>query len=239
MGHFDFRPPLYFTRLSWPCNCTILQYILHESFKQMIWMGWDIYTISIKLEILVFYSQKFFNFRFETLQNKIWNTFTSLSGTRRPLCYPRLWNQPTEHVVALWKLPQAVFSTLAVLPWYQLIPWLTISPTLPYSSLQSTCLLKNGNGPWRNAPSTMKKLTFPILVVPHFGISGQGLIPAFIGRPLSDTERQILSLPARYGGVGIPNPIKTSDRRIWGFQLCHWRPCNVDSQPASRPFSPW
>ena len=139
-----------------------------------------------------FFNQKFFNFRFETLQNKIWNTFTSLSGTRRPLCYPRLWNQPTEHIVALWKLPQAVvFSTLAVLPWYQLIPWLMIPPTLPYSSLQSTCFLKKWWWSMKKCTIYYEKRAFPFWYQ-IWAFSGQGLIPALIGRHLSDIERQIL-----------------------------------------------
>ena len=55
-------------------------------------------------------------------------------------------------------------------------------------------------------------------MVPHLGIFRTGaypspeLIPALIGRHLSDIERQILSLPVRYGGVGFANPTKTSDR---------------------------
>ena len=36
-------------------------------------------------------------------------------------------------------------------------------------------------------------------------------IPAVIGRKVSDLERRILSLPVRYGGLGIPNPIATSE----------------------------
>ena len=56
--------------------------------------------------------------------------------------------------------------------------------------------------------------------ISNFGISGQGLIPALIGRHLSDTERQILSLPIRYGGVGIANPTKTSDREYEASKNC-------------------
>ena len=37
-------------------------------------------------------------------------------------------------------------------------------------------------------------------------------IPALLGRQVSDTERRILALPYRYGGMGILNPIDTADR---------------------------
>ena len=38
------------------------------------------------------------------------------------------------------------------------------------------------------------------------------LIPALVGRQVSDIERQILSLPVRYGGLGIADPTETADR---------------------------
>ena len=37
-------------------------------------------------------------------------------------------------------------------------------------------------------------------------------IPAIIGRDISDIERKIVSLPVRYGGLGIPNPVETCER---------------------------
>ena len=37
-------------------------------------------------------------------------------------------------------------------------------------------------------------------------------IPALIGRQVSDTERKMLSLPVRFGGLGIANPSETADR---------------------------
>ena len=37
-------------------------------------------------------------------------------------------------------------------------------------------------------------------------------IPSIIGRNISDTEREIVSLPVRYGGLGIPNPVETCER---------------------------
>ena len=38
------------------------------------------------------------------------------------------------------------------------------------------------------------------------------LIPSIIGRNVSDTERGIISLPVRYGGLGIANPVETCHR---------------------------
>ena len=38
------------------------------------------------------------------------------------------------------------------------------------------------------------------------------LIPAICGRKVTDIERRMLSLPYRYGGLGIRNPVKTADR---------------------------
>ena len=37
------------------------------------------------------------------------------------------------------------------------------------------------------------------------------LIPALIGRQVSTTERRLLALPTRYGGLGIQNPTQTAD----------------------------
>ena len=38
------------------------------------------------------------------------------------------------------------------------------------------------------------------------------LIPSILGRAVNDVEREILSLPVRYGGLGIANPVENSDR---------------------------
>ena len=38
------------------------------------------------------------------------------------------------------------------------------------------------------------------------------LIPALIGRKVSDTERRILAMPVRYGGMGINNPTNASQQ---------------------------
>ena len=44
------------------------------------------------------------------------------------------------------------------------------------------------------------------------------LIPNLVGRPVSDRERSMLSLPYRYGGLGIQNPVKTADRE-YNFRI--------------------
>ncbi len=37
------------------------------------------------------------------------------------------------------------------------------------------------------------------------------LIPAVVGRKVSDLERRILALPVRYGGIGLLNPVETAE----------------------------
>ena len=37
------------------------------------------------------------------------------------------------------------------------------------------------------------------------------LIPAIVGRSVSDIERRLLALPVRFGGIGIQNPVDTAD----------------------------
>ena len=37
------------------------------------------------------------------------------------------------------------------------------------------------------------------------------LLPAIVGRKVSDIERKILGLPVRFGGIGILNPVETAD----------------------------
>ena len=37
------------------------------------------------------------------------------------------------------------------------------------------------------------------------------LIPAIVGREISESERKILSLPFRYGGLGILDPTETAE----------------------------
>ena len=37
------------------------------------------------------------------------------------------------------------------------------------------------------------------------------LIPALVGRSVSDIERRILALPVRLGGIGLSNPVLSAD----------------------------
>ena len=50
------------------------------------------------------------------------------------------------------------------------------------------------------------------LFVPLENVVRNRFIPAVVGRDISDLERQIFSLPVRYGGLGIADPSATSDR---------------------------
>ena len=40
------------------------------------------------------------------------------------------------------------------------------------------------------------------------------LIPALVGRDISDLDRRILALPLRHGGLGIQNPVLSSDHEF-------------------------
>jgi hypothetical protein len=42
----------------------------------------------------------------------------------------------------------------------------------------------------------------------------QKFLPALLGREINDLERELFSLPARYGGLGIANPCIQSDRQF-------------------------
>ena len=43
----------------------------------------------------------------------------------------------------------------------------------------------------------------------------QVLLPAIVGRAISDSERNIIALPMRYGGLGIQNPVEIADREYF------------------------
>ena len=49
------------------------------------------------------------------------------------------------------------------------------------------------------------------LFIPLEEVIREKLIPAIVGRKVSDIERRILALPIRHGGMGIANPTKTSE----------------------------
>ena len=48
--------------------------------------------------------------------------------------------------------------------------------------------------------------------IPLENVIREKLIPALIGRQVSDDERKLISLPYRYGGLGIQNPVEMADR---------------------------
>ena len=47
--------------------------------------------------------------------------------------------------------------------------------------------------------------------IPLEEVIREKLIPAIIGRKVSDIERRILALPVRLGGIGIQNPVQTAE----------------------------
>ena len=49
------------------------------------------------------------------------------------------------------------------------------------------------------------------LFQPLENIICEKFIPAVVGRKVSDIERRILALPVRFGGIGLLNPVETSD----------------------------
>ena len=49
------------------------------------------------------------------------------------------------------------------------------------------------------------------LFQPFEDVLRERLIPAIVGRKVSDLERRILALPVRFGGLGILNPVDTAD----------------------------
>ena len=48
------------------------------------------------------------------------------------------------------------------------------------------------------------------IFIPLEGVIREKLIPALVGRRVSDVERRILALPVRFGGMGIRDPTKAS-----------------------------
>jgi len=48
------------------------------------------------------------------------------------------------------------------------------------------------------------------LFEPHEKAIREKLIPALVGREVSDAERQILALPLRHGGLGLTDPPETA-----------------------------
>ena len=57
------------------------------------------------------------------------------------------------------------------------------------------------------------------LFVPLEKCLREEFIPAVIGRKVSDLERKVLSLPVRFGGLGIANPVTTCEREYNASKL--------------------
>ena len=63
---------------------------------------------------------------------------------------------------------------------------------------------------WTYIQRTIPKIKH--LFIPLEDCIRNSLIPSLIGRQVSDIERKILSLPVRFGGLGIADPSETADR---------------------------
>lgn len=63
---------------------------------------------------------------------------------------------------------------------------------------------------WKFVQRTIPEISH--LFEPLESVIRSELIPALCGREISDLERRIFSLPYRYGGLGILNPITTAER---------------------------
>ena len=72
-----------------------------------------------------------------------------------------------------------------------------------------------------------------------------GLLKTLLRRDVSDCERELISLPARFGGLGIFNPTESSNiayqnssasLSLWWILSCNRR--GISNLPKSRPLSP-
>ncbi len=78
-------------------------------------------------------------------------------------------------------------------------------PQLAYA-----CYTKGLSHRWTYVMRTIPDIQH--LLVPLEAAIANILIPAIIGRAISDTEREIMELPVRYGGMGMPSPVKIAAR---------------------------
>ena len=78
-------------------------------------------------------------------------------------------------------------------------------PQLAYAAFTKALCMR-----WSYVQRTIKNISH--LFVPLEAAIRNTLIPAIIGREISDIDRRILGLPLRYGGMGILNPVETADR---------------------------
>ena len=86
----------------------------------------------------------------------------------------------------------------------QLSEFAVDEPQLAYSAYTKAVLMRWGFLQ-RTIPNT-KQYFLPLEAAIR-----DKLIPAIIGRTVSDLERNIMSLPVRLGGMGIQNPTYTAD----------------------------
>jgi hypothetical protein len=52
------------------------------------------------------------------------------------------------------------------------------------------------------------------LLAPLEDAIANSLIPAIMGREVSGNEREVMQLPIRFGGLGMPNPVESTDREF-------------------------
>ena len=60
------------------------------------------------------------------------------------------------------------------------------------------------------------------------------LIPALLEHQVTETERDLLALPVRMGGLGLVNPHQPVSTRIWGVHQSNRPPCETGCQASSR-----
>ena len=78
-------------------------------------------------------------------------------------------------------------------------------PQLAYSAYTKALCMR-----WTYVQRTISGIS--LLFQPLEDAIRDKLLPAIIGRDISDLERQMLALPLRFGGIGIQNPVLISDR---------------------------
>ncbi len=73
-----------------------------------------------------------------------------------------------------------------------------------------SCFVKGLSHKWTFLQRTIPDVSQ--LFQPLEDVIRSKLIPALLGKPVTDTEREMIALPAKLGGLGIYDPTKTSDR---------------------------
>jgi len=66
------------------------------------------------------------------------------------------------------------------------------------------------------------------------------LIPALVGREVSDAERQILALPLRHGGLGLTDPQETAKTEYeHSTQITNKLTAKIYTQKLDLDYTPW